>query len=288
MRLLSFDRSGRTTPGVRRDGAVVDLSVAAPDLPSDWPAIFAADGMDRVAEAAQGAGKDALVAAGDARLTVPIPRPPKIFCIGLNYRSHANETGSSIPDYPIVFTRYPTSMVAHEAPLIRPAVSDQFDYEVELVAVVGKSGRHIPKARALDHVVGYSIFNEGSVRDFQFKSSQWAMGKNFDGSGSFGPDIVTSDELPPGAAGLRIECRLNGQSVQDSNTDDMIFDVATLVAEISEVMTLEAGDIIVTGTPPGVGFVRSPPLFMKPGDVCELEIEGIGILRNTVADEERA
>jgi 2-keto-4-pentenoate hydratase/2-oxohepta-3-ene-1,7-dioic acid hydratase in catechol pathway len=288
MRLVTFNKGGRPTPGVRRDGVIVDLSIAAPDLPGDWPAIFAVDKMDRVAEAAQGAGEDALVAAGDARLMVPIPRPSKILCIGLNYRSHAEETGLAVPDYPIVFTRYPTSMVAHDEPLIRPAESDNFDYEVELVAVVGTGGRHIPKARALDHVVGYSIFNEGSVRDYQFKSSQWAMGKNFDDSGSFGPDIVTSDELPPGASGLHIECRLNGQIVQDSNTGDLIFDVATLVAELSEVMTLESGDIIVTGTPPGVGFVRSPPLFMKAGDVCELEIEDIGILRNTVADEGRA
>ncbi|MEE8536089.1 MAG: fumarylacetoacetate hydrolase family protein, partial [Kiloniellales bacterium] len=146
-------------------------------------------------------------------------------------------------------------------------------------------GRHIPKERALDHVIGYSIFNEGSVRDYQFKSSQWAMGKNFDASGSFGPDIVTADELPPGGAGLRIHCRLNGDTVQDSSTDDLIFDVPTLVSSLSEVMTLEPGDVIVTGTPPGVGFVRKPPLFMKPGDTCEVEIEGIGTLRNPVVAE---
>jgi 2-keto-4-pentenoate hydratase/2-oxohepta-3-ene-1,7-dioic acid hydratase in catechol pathway len=288
MRLVSFDKGGLPTPGVRRGAAIVDLSVAAPELPGDWPAIFAAGMLDRVAEAARGAGEEALVTAAEARLMVPIPRPPKILCMGLNYRSHAEETNMAIPDYPIVFSRYPTSIVAHGAPLIRPAASDQFDFEAELVAVIGTGDRHIPKERALEHVVGYSIFNDGSVRDYQFKSSQWAMGKNFDGSGSFGPDIVTADELPPGAAGLRIECRLNGQVMQESDIDDLIFDVATLVSEVSEVMTLEPGDIIVTGTPPGVGFVRSPPLFMKPGDVCEVEIEGIGVLRNTVADEGRA
>ncbi len=285
MRLVTFDKGGRATPGVRRGAAIVDLAVAAPELPGDWPAIFAAGMMDRVAEAARGAGEDAVVAEADVRLMVPIPRPPKILCMGLNYRSHAEETGMAIPDYPIVFTRYATSMVAHGAPIIRPAASDQFDFEAELVAVIGSGGRHIAKERALEHVVGYSIFNDGSVRDYQFKSSQWAMGKNFDGSGAFGPDIVTADALPPGAAGLRIECRLNGRIMQESDIDDLIFDVATLVSELSEVMTLEPGDIIVTGTPPGVGFVRSPPLFMKPGDVCEVEIEGIGILRNPVIDE---
>ncbi len=288
MRILTFERDGEAWPGVRKDDRIVDLRVAAPDLPGDWPAIFAAAAMERVKQAAETAGEDALVPAADVRLMAPIPRPPKILCIGLNYRSHAEETDMAIPDYPIVFTRYPISMVGHEQPLIRPVASDQLDFEAELVAVIGKAGRHIVKERALDHVVGYSIFNEGSIRDYQFKSSQWAMGKNFDRSGSFGPDIVTSDQLPPGGAGLRIECRLNGRSVQESNIDDLIFDVATLVTVLSEVMTLEPGDIIVTGTPPGVGFVRTPPLFMKPGDICEVEIEGIGILRNPVADEGRA
>ena len=288
MRLVTFDRGGRAVPGVRKDDSLVDLSAAAPELPGDWPAIFAAGALHRVAEAVAGAGPEALVRADDVRLLVPIPRPPKILCIGLNYRSHAVETGMAIPDYPIVFTRYPTSLTAHDTPLLRPAASDNFDFEAELVAVIGTAGRHIPKARALDHVVGYSICNEGSVRDFQFKSSQWAMGKNFDRSGSFGPEIVTADELPPGAVGLYVRSRLNGEIMQDGNTDDLIFDIATLVSEISEVMTLEPGDVIITGTPFGVGFVRKPPLFMKAGDVCEVEIEGIGILRNSVADEGRA
>ncbi|MFQ5775620.1 MAG: fumarylacetoacetate hydrolase family protein [Kiloniellaceae bacterium] len=288
MRLVTFDNGGRAACGVRRGEAIVDLSLAAPGLPGDWPGIFAAGAMDRVAEAARTTGEAALVAAGDARLLAPIPRPPKILCIGLNYRSHAEETGMAIPEYPIVFARWPTSMVADGAALLRPAASEQFDYEAELVAVIGVGGRHIAKERALDHVVGYSLFNEGSVRDYQFKASQWTVGKNFDASGSFGPDIVTADELPPGAHGLRIQCRLNGRSVQDSNTDDLIFDVATLVATLSEAMLLEPGDIIVTGTPPGVGFVRRPPLFMKPGDVCEVEIEGIGVLRNPVAADDAA
>jgi 2-keto-4-pentenoate hydratase/2-oxohepta-3-ene-1,7-dioic acid hydratase in catechol pathway len=288
MRLVTFDKGGRPVSGVRKDDNIVDLSIAAPDLPGDWPAIFAADALDRVAEAVAGAGPEALVPAAEATLMVPIPRPPKILCIGLNYRHHAIETGMAIPDYPIIFTRYPTSLTAHDAPLLRPAASHQLDFEAELVAVIGTAGRHISKAHALDHVAGYSICNEGSVRDYQFKSSQWAMGKNFDRSGSFGPEIVTAGELPPGAVGLYIRSRLNGEIMQDGNTDDLIFDVATLVSEISAVMTLEPGDIIVTGTPYGVGFVRKPPVFMKAGDVCEIEIEGIGILRNSVVDEDSA
>jgi 2-keto-4-pentenoate hydratase/2-oxohepta-3-ene-1,7-dioic acid hydratase in catechol pathway len=186
MRLVTFEKDGRPVSGVRKDDSLVDLSIAAPELPGDWPAIFAAGALDRVAEAVAAAGPEALVPAGDVRLMVPIPRPPKILCIGLNYRSHAEETGMAIPDYPIVFTRYPTSLTAHDTPLQRPAASDVFDFEAELVAVIGTAGRQIPKERALDHVAGYSICNEGSVRDFQFKSSQWAMGKNFDRSGSFG------------------------------------------------------------------------------------------------------
>ena len=168
---------------------------------------------------------------------------------------------------------------------MRPALSDNFDYEAELVAVIGRGGRAIPRDRALDNVAGYTLCNEGSVRDYQFKASQWAMGKNFDASGAMGPEIVTIDELPPGAAGLRVLCRLNGETVQDGTTDDLIFDVPALIAEISAVMTLEAGDLIVTGTPPGVGFVRKPPLWLKPGDTCEVEIEGIGVLRNPVIAE---
>lgn len=285
MRLVTFVRDGGARCGVRRGESIVDLSVAAPDLPGDWPAIFAAGAMDRVAAATKAAKDDALVPAASVTLLPPIPNPPKLPCIGLNYRSHAEEAGMAIPDYPIVFPRWPGSMVGHDTPIVCPRASGNFDYEAELAIVIGTAGRHISKAKALDHVAGYACFNDGSLRDYQFKSSQWAMGKNFDASGSFGPDIVTADELPPGAAGLRIMCRLNGETLQDGNTDDMIFDTATLVSTLSEVMTLEPGDVIPTGTPPGVGFARKPPVWMKPGDVCEIEIEKIGVLRNKVVAE---
>ena len=218
----------------------------------------------------------------------PLPAPGKIICVGLNYRDHAAEAAMKVPDYPTLFARFPSSLVGHGAALVRPPESDKFDYEGELVAVIGVRGRRIAKAKALDHVAGYSIFNDGSIRDFQLRTPQWTMGKNFDGTGPFGPVFVTADELPPGAAGLRIETRLNGQVVQSASTADLIFDVASLVSMISVGITLEPGDIIVTGTPSGVGAVRTPPLFMKAGDVCEVEIEKIGTLRNPVEDDTRA
>ena len=190
------------------------------------------------------------------------------------------------PKYPVLFHRYPQSWVAHGAPLVRPHVSQSFDYEGEVVVVIGKAGRYISKERALDHVAGYSIFNDGSIRDYQFKSTQWMMGKNFDATGSFGPEFVTADELPAGAVGLQLRTRLNGQELQNANTRDMIFDVVTLVNVCSEAMTLYPGDIIISGTPAGVGFARKPPVWMKPGDVCEVEVEGLGVLRNGIVDEQ--
>ena len=215
----------------------------------------------------------------------PLNARGKIICVGLNYRDHAGESGMQVPEYPTLFARFASSLIAHGAPIVRPPESERLDYEGELVAVIGKGGRRIAKADALDHVAGYSIFNDGSIRDFQLRTPQWTMGKNFDGTGAFGPVFVTADELPPGARGLKIETRLNGQTMQSGSTDDLIFDVATLVSLISAGITLEAGDIIVTGTPSGVGAARKPPVFMKAGDVCEIEIEKIGVLRNRIVDE---
>src|SRR6267142_4282852 len=206
----------------------------------------------------------------------PIPNPEKIICVGLNYLDHTSESGFVQPDYPTLFTRVNSSLVGDGAPIIRPNVSEQLDYEGELVAVIGRGGRHIKKADALDHVAGYSIFNDASIRDFQFKTPQWTVGKNFDGTGAFGPVFVTADELPPGGKGLRIQTRLSGQIVQNASTSDMIFDVDSLISIISEAITLEPGDILVTGTPSGVGMARKPQLFMKHGDICEVELEGVG------------
>lgn len=215
----------------------------------------------------------------------PIVNPARIWCIGLNYADHSTESGFAIPIYPAIFSRFASSMTGHGAPIIHPKVSTQLDYEAELVAVIGKAGRYIPKETALEYVAGYSICNDASIRDYQFKSAQWTMGKNFDDTGPFGPIFVTADELPVGASGLRIQTRLNGITLQDANTSSLIFDVATLVKMLSEAVTLLPGDIIVTGTPSGVGLARKPPVWMKHGDVCEIEIEGIGILSNPIKDE---
>jgi 2-keto-4-pentenoate hydratase/2-oxohepta-3-ene-1,7-dioic acid hydratase in catechol pathway len=242
-------------------------------------------------------GGDALGVAGRALVTAPaldaakveylppLPTPPKIICLGLNYADHAAESGFKPPDYPTIFSRFSSSLIGHRAPLIRPRVSTQFDYEGELVAIVGRAGRHISKANALDHICGYSVFNDASVRDYQMKSPQWTIGKNFDGSGAFGPAFVTADELPRGATGLKLQTRLNGTVLQSASTSQMIFDVATTVALLSVALTLEVGDVLVMGTPSGVGLARSPQIFMKAGDVCEIEIEGVGLLHNPVVDE---
>jgi acylpyruvate hydrolase len=242
-------------------------------------------------------GEDALRAAGSKLLQgkvfdpdkidmlPPLSASPKIICIGLNYAAHTAEGGFQPQTYPAVFSRFNSSLIGHGAPLLRPKVSDKLDYEGELVAVIGRGGRYITKADALSHIIGYSIFNDGSIRDYQMKTAQWTMGKNFDGTGAFGPHLVTADELPAGATGLKLQTRLNGQIVQEASTADLIFDIATLVVTLSEAFTLQSGDIIVSGTPSGVGFARKPPLFMKAGDVCEVEIEGVGKLVNPVADD---
>ena len=288
MRIVNFKKGGKPTLGVRMNGELIDLSIAAKDLPKDLGGLLAAGkgALKKAETAAKKATKRAVVK-GRVSYLPPIANPGKIICIGLNYRDHASEASMKVPDYPVLFLRYANSLVGHKQPMIRPKLSKHFDYEAELVAVIGKKGRHIPKSKALDHVAGYSIFNEGSVRDYQMKASQWTMGKNFDGTGGFGPEFVTADELPKGAKGLAIQCRLNGKTLQDSNTSNMIFDVATLVSTASQAMTLEPGDIIVTGTPSGVGFVRKPPVYMKHGDTCEIEIEKIGVLSNPIRNEKR-
>ena len=221
----------------------------------------------------------------DIQFLPPIAAPEKIICIGLNYADHSADSGFKVPNYPTVFGRYNSTLIGHQNPIIRPMVSTDLDYEGELVAIIGRGGRHIPLNEALDHVAGYSIFNDASIRDYQFKTPQWTIGKNFDGTGAFGPAFVSADELPPGCKGLRLETRLNGQVLQSASTDDMIFDVASLISILSEAITLSVGDLIVTGTPAGIGAFRTPKLWMKPGDVCEIEIEKVGLLRNEIVQE---
>lgn len=212
----------------------------------------------------------------------PVPRPGKVICIGLNYRAHAAEGGNAIPDYPAIFMRTATSLTGPGAAIILPACSDKLDFEAELAVVIGKTATNV-QDDPLDYVAGYCCFNDGTIRDYQRKTTQWTVGKNFDQTGGFSADLVTPDELPAGAAGLRIQSRLNGEIMQDSDTGDLVFDVATLIRTLSEAMTLEPGDIIATGTPSGVGYARKPPVFMREGDVIEIEIDRIGTLSNTIA-----
>ncbi len=214
-----------------------------------------------------------------------IPDPQKIICMGLNYADHAKEGGNARPDYPSFFMRVPSSLLGHLQPMILPTVSTKLDYEAELAFVIGKTCRHLTKENALTAIAGYSLFNDGSLRDYQRKTNQWTIGKNFDKTGGFGPCLVTPDELPVGAHGLRVQSRLNGKVMQDGNTKDFLWNVIETLVLISEVMTLEPGDVIISGTPAGVGYARTPPVFMQAGDEIEIEIDGVGLLKNTVQQE---
>jgi 2-keto-4-pentenoate hydratase/2-oxohepta-3-ene-1,7-dioic acid hydratase in catechol pathway len=289
MRIVSFAHATGPRLGVRLGAELVDLTEAAPELPHhDMKALLAlgAPGLAWAGQAAAAAPAVCRVPLACVRLLPPVPCPDKIICVGFNYVDHAAEIRQrDLPEYPIFFGRMVSTLVAHGAPLLRPKVSTQFDFEGEVAAIIGLGGKHIPRETALAHVAGYALFNEGSVRDYQFRASQWFLGKNFDGSGGFGPELATADELPPGARGLRLSTRVNGETMQEVSTADMLFDVATMVSTLSEAMTLAPGDVIVTGTPSGVGFAQTPPVYLRDGDVCEVELEGYGILRNPVQDE---
>jgi 2-keto-4-pentenoate hydratase/2-oxohepta-3-ene-1,7-dioic acid hydratase in catechol pathway len=278
MRLVSWQKNGTCGLAARRGSQLVNLEGL--DLMSVLQAGQA--GIDR-ARALSETG----TVLDEAALTYlpPLTAPPKIVCVGINYWDHARENKLETPAHPTFFARFASTLIGHEQPIIRPIVSEQLDYEGELAVIIGKPGRHIGVERAPEHVAGYAVFNDASVRDYQMRGQQWTLGKNFDGTGPFGPDFVTADEVPPGGKGLRLTTRLNGATVQSSNTDQLIFDVPALISRLSEALTLETGDVIVTGTPGGIGFFRTPKLFMKHGDVCEIEIEGIGTLRNRIQDE---
>ena len=284
MRFVSVNRKGIEGTGIVHGDRAKVLWADACGYPGSLDDLVKAGLPALQAAGAQlASGED--LALCDIQLLAPLRRAPKIICIGLNYADHSKESGFDTPTYPAIFSRYNSSLMGHGAPMVRPTVSEQLDFEGELAVIIGKGGRHIPVETALDHVIGYSVFNDGSVRDYQFKSTQWTMGKNFDNTGAFGPMLVTADELPPGAKGLKLETRLNGVVVQSSSIDHMIFDVATLIALLSTAHALEPGDVIVSGTPAGVGLARKPPLWMKPGDVCEVEIEKVGLLRSPITAE---
>jgi len=283
MRIVNFETRG--VPGIAADEGSGWHGLTQPDrgFPGTLPELIA-QGADLL-HVGRTLGQSPGIDLKAVRLLPPVPAPPKILCVGLNYDDHLQESGLKKPTYPEIFARFATSLIAHQEPIRRPRESTALDYEAELAVVIGKPGRRISQEHALDHVAGYSLFNDATVRDFQLRTPQWTMGKNFDGTGSFGPWLVTPDAVPPGASGLRIQGRLNGRVMQDARTDRLIFSVPALIEMISVAMSLERGDVIITGTPGGVGAARKPPVFMQPGDVFEVEIEGMGVLNNPVQDE---
>jgi len=280
MRIVHFETGG--VPGIAADegSGWHGLTQRDEGFPGTLPELIA-QGADLL-RAGSSLGRSPAIDLNAVRLLPPVPVPPKILCVGLNYDDHLEESGLKKPAYPEIFARFATSLIAHQEPIRRPRESIALDYEAELAVVIGQPGRRIHQEHALDHVAGYSLFNDASVRDFQLRTPQWTMGKNFDGTGSFGPWLVTPDAVPPGARGLRIQGRLNGRVMQDARTDQLIFSVPALIEMISVAMSLERGDVIITGTPGGVGAARKPPVFMQPGDIFEVEIEGIGVLTNPV------
>ncbi len=281
MRFLSFEQEGREGLAVQVDGNFRGLRVGDAGYPGQLPSLLAAGGTALI-DAAGVLARGPAIDLAKVRHLPPFAEAGKYVCVGLNYRAHTAEGPYEQPDYPTLFARFSSSLIGHGAPLLRPRQSEQFDYEGELVAVIGKAARDVDATQALDHVAGYSVFNDGSVRDYQRRTPQWTAGKNFDGTGAFGPHFVTADELPPGCKGLRLQTRLNGTTVQSAMIDDMVFPVAELVSILSRFMTLRPGDVIVTGTPAGVGHARRPQLWMKAGDTCEVEIDGVGLLSNPV------
>lgn len=284
MKLMTLAKDDGTALAAVEGDAVVELSSVLPGAPCDIGALLRGGAAARKAlDDATPSGPRLPLASVTPAL--PVLQPGKVVCLGLNYIDHAKEGGYDVPDYPALFLRVNTSLISAGAPVVRPRCSEKLDYEAELMAIIGTRCRHVCEAEALDHVFGYTIFNDVSVRDYQRKTHQWTPGKNFDATGPVGPVVVTADELPPGATGLGIRSILNGAVLQDANTSDMIFSTARTIAILSEVMTLEPGDLIALGTPQGVGHARRPPLWMKPGDEIVIEIEGIGRLVNPVVDE---
>lgn len=284
MRLVSYLDQGVASWGVLDGSRVIPSSHLGQNFPPTLMALIAdAEAFNRLSQAWRERSSDmtgSLLA--DLDMLPCIQRPGKVICLGVNYIDHAKEGGNQIGDYPAVFLRCSTSLLAHRAPLKVPSISDKLDFEAELAVVIGRAARHVSEQEALNFVFGYACFNDATLRDYQRKTSQWTVGKNFDATGAFGPCLVTSDELPAGCVGLHIESRLNGQVMQSANTADMAFGVARTVSLLSESMTLEPGDVVVMGTPGGVGYARTPPVWMKAGDTIEVDIEGVGVLSNPV------
>lgn len=283
MKLVSFERNGQIGFGaVIGDDGVVDLGAALGGRYADLQALLAADALGEAAAAV--AGRTAEFRLGDVTLLPVIPHPGKIWCCGLNYGEHVRETNRQVTEQPTFFLRVADSQVGHDQPIVCPPESTQVDYEAEIAVVIGRPGRRIAEADVAQHIAGYACYNDGSIRDWQKHTSQWVPGKNFWRTGGFGPWMVTADEIPFGTV-MRLQTVLNGQVLQDATTQMMIHSIAKQIAYVSTIAPLQPGDVIVTGTPGGVGARRSPPVWMKPGDICEIVVDRIGTLRNPIAAE---
>src|SRR5882757_4386753 len=290
MKIVGFEAEGGLRLGVVEGDQVIDLQAVDAKVPADLGAVLAAHNGDlkSLGDIAKRAPSSARRPLKGLKFGLPVAKPGKILCLGLNYLDHVKEgpNRDNVPKFPSIFMRCLTSMVPHGEPIIRPKASEQLDYEAEMMLIVGKRAKHLTMENATSCVAGYSCSNEGSVREFQRKTTQWDMGKNFDRTGGFGPWMVTADELPDAGKGLKIESRLNHKVMQSDNTDNMMFPVREMLVYLTQGITLEPGDIIFTGTPSGVSHARKPnPVWMRHGDTCEVEIEGIGVLRNPIEDE---
>ena len=282
MKLASYLHQNAAGYGVVEGGGIVDLTRRIGARYPDLRTLIAHDGLDAARKAAAGQAPDARLS--EVKLLPTIPNPGKIFCIGLNYEDHRKETKRDKTEEPAVFVRFPESQVGHDQPILRPRESAKLDFEGEIAIVIGKAGRRIAEKDAWDYVAGYSCYNDGSVRDWQWATTQWTAGKNFAATGGFGPWMVTADEIAPGAT-LSLVTRLNGQEMQRTTTELLVHSMPKLIAHISCWVPFAPGDVIVTGTPAGVGARRDPPVWMKPGDVVEVEVSQVGTLRNTIEDD---
>jgi 2-keto-4-pentenoate hydratase/2-oxohepta-3-ene-1,7-dioic acid hydratase in catechol pathway len=282
MRVVSFEQAGRPGIGIATDTGVIDASRHLSGRFENLRATLLANGLEQLRSIAN---RKADFSADALRYRPLIDDPAaKFLCVGINYMPHIREMGRERPEYPVIFVRFAASLVGHDEPMIKPRVSEQYDFEGELAVIIGKPARHVPRARAYDFVAGYSCFNDGSVRDYQRHGPQWTPGKNFHASGALGPWLVTADELP-NPARSRLRTRLNGEVVQDESVAELCFDIPALIEYCSTWTELLPGDVIATGTPGGVGAGRKPPLWMKAGDTVTVEISGIGTLRNPIRDE---
>jgi 2-keto-4-pentenoate hydratase/2-oxohepta-3-ene-1,7-dioic acid hydratase in catechol pathway len=282
MKLISYIYNNKQSYGAVKGDMVMDLAPMLGAKASDVKALIT-NGLVGAAVQAASAGKFDLPLS-QVTLLPPVPNPGKIFCVGLNYAEHVRETGREVTEKPAIFTRFADSQVGHGEALVRPPESVRFDYEGEIAIVIGKAGRRIKAADAWDHIIGYSCYNEGSIRDWQNFTTQWIAGKNWWHSGAFGPWLVTNDEIKPNQK-MTLITRLNGVELQRATTDMMIHSIQSQIEYISTFTPLAPGDVIVTGTPGGVGNKRTPQLYMKPGDVVEIEVDAVGVLRNTIRDE---